>query len=131
MINPHLPKANYRVLPLPSVWREARKLLTKEQLEDGIASVEALQYYPNVPELSNEPCGEGVELRIESPSINRQGWLRAIFWVHEKRRTIYIVDLFWKKTNKVPVKDLHRINHRVRELKALLAVGGDPWKLGK
>ena len=125
------PKANYRVLPLPVVQREARKLLTWEQLNDGIALAKILERYPNVPELSIEPCGEGMELRVESPVISRQGWLRAIFWVHEKSRTIYIVDLFWKKTNKVTVADLHRINHRVRQLKALLASGGEPWKSGK
>ena len=54
-----------------------------------------------------------------------------MFWVHEKSRTIYIVDLFWKKTNKVSVADLHRLNHRIQRLKLLLAVAGDPWKSGK
>jgi len=62
-----------------------------------------------------------MELRLESPAINPQGWLRAMFWVHEKSRTIYIVDLFWKKTNRVTVADLHRVNHRIiRQLKAQL-----------
>jgi phage-related protein len=78
--------------------------------------------------LEIERCGDGLELRFESPIINRQGWLRAIFWVHDKSRTIYIVDLFWKKTNKVSVADIHRANHRIRQLKALLAAGGGPWK---
>jgi len=50
-----------------------------------------------------------MELRLEGDAINRQGWLRAIFWTHEARKTIYVVDLFWKKTNKVSVADLHRI----------------------
>jgi phage-related protein len=74
-----------------------------------------------VPDLSIERCGEGMELHLESSAINVQGWLRAVFWVHEKSRTIYIVDLFWKKTNKITVADLHRANHRIRQLKAELA----------
>jgi phage-related protein len=57
--------------------------------------------------------------------------LRAIFWVHEASRTIYIVDLFWKKTNRVSVADVHRANHRIRQLKALLAADGHPWQSGK
>ncbi|OHE80722.1 MAG: hypothetical protein A3G75_07065 [Verrucomicrobia bacterium RIFCSPLOWO2_12_FULL_64_8] len=90
-----------------------------------------MRFYPSVPDLVIEPCGDGLEVHIEGKAINRQGWLRAIFWVHEKGRTIYIVDLFWKKTNRVTVADLHRMNHRIRQLKALLATGGDPWKSGK
>src|SRR5271155_3759385 len=121
----------YRVLPLPAVEREAKKVLTKQQLREGIALARRLRDYPEVPDLSIEPCGEGMELRLESPTINLQGWLRAIFWVHKKSRTIYVVDLFWKKSNKVSVADLHRINHRIRQLKALLAAGGQPWKSGE
>jgi phage-related protein len=114
------PKAKYRVLPLPVVQREARKLLSSQQLREGIGLAKMLQRYPDVPELGIEPCGDGMELRLESPAINPQGWLRAIFWIHEKNRTIYIVDLFWKKTNKVTTADLQRANHRIRQLKAQL-----------
>lgn len=125
------PKSRYRVLPLPVVQREAKKLLMPEQLREGIGLAKRLRYYPFVPDLDIEPCGDGLELHVESKAINRQGWLRAIFWVHEKSRTIYIVDLFWKKTNRVITADLHRMNHRIRKLKALLAAGGDPWKSGQ
>ena len=76
-----------------------------------------------MPDLSLEPCGDGVELRLEGKAINQQGWLRAIFWVHDAGKGIYIVDLFWKKTNKISVADIHRANHRIRQLKALLAAG--------
>ena len=72
-----------------------------------------------------------MELRLEAKAINRQGWLRAVFWVHEKRRTIYIVDLFWKKTNKISVADRHRVNHRIQWLERLLAKEDDPWKSGE
>lgn len=109
-------KSNYRVLPLPVVQREAKKKLTSKQLSEGIAYARRLENYPNVPDLSIEPCGDGMELRLETPAINPQGWLRAIFWIHEKSRTIYIVDLFWKKSNRVSVADVHRANHRIRLL---------------
>ena len=115
------PKSSYRVLPLPVVQRDAKKLLTAQQLRDGIGLAKRLRHYPTVRDLSIERCGEGMELRLQSPAINPQGWLRAIFWVHEKSRTIYIVDLFLKKTNKVTVADLHRANHRIRQLRAELA----------
>jgi phage-related protein len=69
-----------------------------------------------------------MELRLESKSLDQQGWLRAMFFVDNRSKTIYIVDLFWKKSNKVSVADLHRINHRVRQLKALLSGGWHPWK---
>jgi hypothetical protein len=113
-------KSPFKVLPLPVVQRDAKKLLTAQQLREGIAHAGRLRDYPNVPGLSIERCGDGFELRLETPAINPQGWLRAIFWVHEKSRTIYVVDLFWKKTNKVSVADLHRANHRVRQLKSQL-----------
>jgi len=121
----------YRVVPLPRVQREAKKLLTSEQLAEGIGVAKQLRKYPDVPQLRIEPCGEAMELRLESKSVDRQGWLRAMFYVDERRKTIYIVDLFWKKTNRVSVADLHRINHRVRELKSLLSTGGHPWKSGE
>ena len=114
------PKASYRVLPLPVVQRDAKKMLTPQQLREGIGLAKRLRDYPSVPDLSIGPCGDGMELRLESPAINPQGWLRAIFWVHEKSRTIYIVDLFWKKTNKVTTADIHRANHRIRQLRTEL-----------
>lgn len=124
-------EVRYRVLPLPRVQREGKKLLSSQQLAEGLALTKRLRYYPDVPDLSIEPCGDGLELRLEGEAINRQGWLRAIFWTHDASKTIYIVDLFWKKTNKVSVADLHRINHRIRQLKALLSTGGHPWKSGE
>ena len=125
------PKTTYRVLPLPRVQREAKKLLTAGQLREGISLTRRLRFYPNIPDLSIEPCGDGMELRLEAKAINRQGWLRAVFWVHEKSRTIYIVDLFWKKTNKISVADRHRVNHRIQWLAHLLAREDDPWKSGE
>jgi phage-related protein len=124
-------QANYRILPLPRVQREAKKLLTLQQLAEGIAVATQLRHYPNVPFLSIEPCGQGMELRLESKSLNQQGWLRAIFFIDDENKVIYIVDLFWKKTNKVSLADLHRINHRIRQLKLLLSAGGHPWKSGE
>lgn len=121
----------YHLLPLPLVQKEAKKLLTSAQLREGIKLVRQLRFYPEVPDLSIEPCGDGFELRVEGKAINQQSWLRAIFWVHDAGKTIYIVDLFWKKTNKVSVADIHRANHRIRQLKALLAAGGHPWKSGQ
>jgi len=105
-----------------------KKLLTAQQLAEGIALSKRLRNYPDVPDLSIEPCGDGLELRLEGDTINQQGWLRSVFLVDEATKTIYIVDLFWKKTNRVSTADLHRINHRIRQLKALLAAGGRPWK---
>jgi phage-related protein len=124
-------KCFYQVLPLPRVQREAKKLLSPAQLREGIGLAKRLRTYPDVPELSIEPCGDGMELRIETPKINIQGWLRAAFWVHEKSRSLFIVDLFWKKTNRVTTADLHRINHRIRELKSRLECGRHPWKSGE
>lgn len=120
----------YQVLPLPCVQREARKLLTPAQLREGIDLAKCLRYYPNVPELSIELCGDGIEIRLETPKIDKQGWLRAIFWIHEKSHIIYILDLFWKKTNKISTADLHRINHRISLLKSQLEKGETPWRLG-
>ena len=119
-MNVNKPKSNYRVLPLPVVQRDAKKLLTPQQLREGIGLAKLLRHYPDVPELDIEPCGHGMELHLESPAINPQGWLRAIFMVHEKSRTIYIMDIFWKKTNKVTTADLQRANHRIRQLEAQL-----------
>ncbi len=72
-----------------------------------------------------------MELRLESKALNQQGWLRAMFYTHDASKIIYIVDLFWKKTNRVSVADLVRINHRIRQLKSLLSAGGHPWKSGE
>ena len=122
------PEIRYRVLPLPVVQREAKKVLSPEQLADGIALAKRLRFYPDVRDLKIEPCGDGMELRLESRALNQQGWLRAMFYPHDRSKTIYIVDLFWKKTNRVSIADMHRINHRIRQLKSLLSAGGHPWK---
>jgi len=68
-----------------------------------------------------------MELRIEHPSIGKQGWLRAIFWIDEKSKTIYVVDIFWKKSNAISTADRLRANQRIRELKQALARGQRPW----
>jgi len=120
--------ANYRVLPLPQVQKDAMKLLTPAQLREGIQLVRLLRLYPDTPDLSISPCGRGLELRIEGTTINPQGWLRAIVWVHEPSKTIYVVDLFWKKTNQITRADLHRANHRIRQLNTLVGAGRNPWR---
>jgi phage-related protein len=125
------PKPRYRVLPLPRVQREAKKMLTTQQLREGVGLAKCLRYYPNVPELGIEPCGAGMELRVETRAVNIQGWLRAIFWVHEKSRTVYIVDLFWKKSNSISKADRLRADDRIRRLEKQLEGGADPWVSAK
>ena len=120
-------RPNYKVLPLPVVQKWASKKLSTVQLREGIRLARQLRFYPDFPDLSIQPCGDGLELRIEHPSIGKQGWLRAIFWIDEKAKTIYIVDIFWKKTNAVSPADRLRANHRIRGLKAALAKGEKPW----
>jgi phage-related protein len=127
-MSPSSATPRYRVLPLPRVQREAKKLLSKTQLREAIRLTKRLRYFPQIPELSVEPCGLGMELRIEHPVIGQQGWLRAIFWVHEAKRTIYVTDVFWKKTSKIPIADRARSDHRIRQLKLLLGGGNNPWK---
>ena len=117
----------YRVQPLPIVQKWAKKTLSSVQFREGIKLARILRFYPNVPELDIQRCGDGMELRIEHPSIGKQGWLRAIFWIYEKEKTIYIVDIFWKKTNAISPADKLRANHRIRALKAALARGEKPW----
>ena len=126
-MNPEPRKRNYQVLPLPRVQQDALKLLSKEQLREGIRLANNLRFYPRVPDLDIERCGLGYELRVEHPVINKQGWLRAAFWIHETSKTIYVVDLFWKKTNKLSTADLARIDYRIRQLKLRLAEGEKPW----
>ena len=117
----------YKVQPLPVAQKWAKKTLSNVQLREGIMLARVLRFYPNVPELDIQRCGDGMELRIEHPSIGKQGWLRAIFWIYEKEKTIYIVDIFWKKTNAISPADKLRASHRIRALKAALARGEKPW----
>ena len=117
----------YKVLPLPVVQKTAKKILTTAQLRAAIREAHALRFYPNVPDLNIKPCGEGMELVVEDPAIGKQGWLRAIFWVDEKAKTIYVVDLFWKKTNAISTADKLRADDRIRRLKAELKKGQKPW----
>lgn len=120
-------KANYRVLPLPVAQKWARKELSRPQLRAGIKLARQLRFYPDIPDLGVEPCGDGMELRIEHPEIGKRGWLRAIFWIDEKSRTIYVVDIFWKTGNAISTADKLRANHRIRGLKASLLAGEKPW----
>src|SRR6266702_3209988 len=119
--------SRYKVLPLPVVQKWARKTLSVVQLREGIKLAKRLRFYPNVPDLKIERCGDGWKLDVEHASIGKQGWLRAIFWIDEKAKTIYIVDLFWKKTNAISPADKLRADHRIRGLKTKLARGEKPW----
>jgi len=119
--------SQYNVLPLPFVQKWATKNLSVSQLREGIKLAKRLRFYPNVPDLKIERCGDGMELRIEHPSIGQQGWLRAIFWIDEKSKTIYVVDIFWKKSNAISTADRLRANQRIRELRQALARGQRPW----
>ena len=119
--------SQYKVFPLPVVQKWARKRLSVIQLREGIKLARRLRFYPDVPDLHIERCGDGMELRIEHPSIGKTGWLRAIFWIDEKAKTIYIVDLFWKKQNAISTADRLRANQRIRGLKQALADGHRPW----
>ena len=119
--------SSYKVLPLPVVQKTAKKILTTGQLRVAIRETWTLRFYPNVPDLEIKPCGSGMELVVEDPAIGKQGWLRAIFWVDEKTKTIYVVDLFWKKTNTISLADRLRADNRIRHLKAELKKGQKPW----
>ena len=119
--------SQYKVFPLPVVQKWARKSLSVVQLREGIKLARRLGFYPDVPDLHIERCGDGMELRIEHPSIGKTGWLRAIFWIDEKAKTIYVVDLFWKKQNAISTADRLRANQRIRGLKQALAHGHRPW----
>ena len=119
--------SNYKVLPLPVVQKWAKYELSREQLRAGINLARRLRFYPHVLDLSIGRCGDGMELRIEHPSIGKKGWLRAIFWIDEKAKTIYIVDLFWKKENAISTADRLRANERIRGLKQALSHGQKPW----
>ena len=112
----------YKVLPLPAVEKLAKKILTDEQRRAAIRIARELEDFPNVQHLDLEKCGEGTRVAFRSPEINKQGWLRGVFWI-----VIYFVDIFWKKTNKVATADLIRISHRIRGLRAELAKGIKPW----
>lgn len=118
---------HYKVLPLPVVQKWAKKTLSTVQLRAGIKLARKLRFYPDIPELRVSPFGDGMELRVEHPDIGRQGWLRAIFWADPKSKTIYVVDLFWKKENSISVADRLRTNQRIRALKQALARASRPW----
>jgi phage-related protein len=119
--------SHYNVLPLPVVQKWAAKNLSVVQLREGIKLTKRLRFYPNVPDLKIERCGDGLKLEVEHPSIGQQGWLRAIFWIEEKSKTVYVVDIFWKKSNAISSADRLRANQRIRELKQILARGQRPW----
>jgi hypothetical protein len=121
------PPAKYTVLPLPLVQKSAKKILTDEQRVAAIRIAKRLEEYPDVAHLDLDRCGEGTRLAFDEPSINKQGWLRGIFWIDDKERVIYFVDLFWKKTNRIALADVIRANHRIRSLRAELAKGHRPW----
>jgi len=118
---------SYKVLPLPVVQKWAKKELSRTQLRAGINLARQLRFYPTIPDLSTERCGDGMELRIDHPEIGKQGWLRATFWIDQTSKTIYVVDLFWKKTNAISTADKLRTSHRIRGLKRMLASGEKPW----
>lgn len=120
-------RATYTVLPLPVVQKWAKKELSWLQLQAGINLARQLRFYPDVPSVRIEPCGDGMELPIEHSEIGKRGWLRAIFWVNDDSKTIYLVDLFWKKTNAISTADKLRATHRIRGLKAALGAGRKPW----
>jgi phage-related protein len=121
------PPQKYQILPLPVVQKTAKKILNDEQRRAAINIAEQLDDYPNVQHLDLDKCGEGIRIAFRSPEINKQGWLRGIFWIDDKERIIYFVDLFWKKTNKIALADVIRANHRIRGLRARLAKGIRPW----
>lgn len=103
-------------------------MLTSQQLRAAVKEARTLRFYPNVPDLDIKPCGEGMELVIADPVIGKQGWLRAMFWVDDNGKTIYVVDLFWKKTNAITTADRLRANDRIRRLKLELKKGKIPWR---
>jgi hypothetical protein len=121
------PPQKYQVLPLPLVEKAAKKILNDEQRRAAINIAEQLVDYPNVQHLDLDKCGEGIRIAFRSPEINKRGWLRGIFWIDDKKRVIYFVDLFWKKTNKIALADVLRANHRIRRLRAEIAKGIRPW----
>jgi len=121
-------RPNYKVLPLPIVQKWATKKLSTAQLREGIKLVRQLRFYPAVPDLKIERCGDGLKIDIEHSSIGQQGWLRAVFWVDEKSKTIYVVHLFWKKTNAILVADRVLADQRISALKHALTRGQKPWR---
>lgn len=114
------PSTKFKVVPLGTVRHEAKKILMPQQLKAAIGHVMLLKFYPRDVGLDFSPCGDGFELRVDLPVISKQGWLRVGFWVCNKTKTIYIVDIFWKKENRISTADRLRIDHRIRKLRQQL-----------
>ena len=67
-------KVPYRVLPLPRVQRKAKKLLTSQQLHEGIQLARRFQRCPNTPTLDALTLRRGHGIAVRKSAINKQGW---------------------------------------------------------
>src|SRR5947207_14237570 len=97
--------SQYKVFPLPVVQKWARKKLSVVQLREGIKLARVAQILSRCARSTYRTMWRwnGTPHRA---SFNREdSWLRAIFWLDENAKTIYIVHLFWKKQNAISTAD--------------------------
>jgi hypothetical protein len=57
-------------------------------LREGIKLAKRLRFYPNVPDLKIERCGDGLKLEVEHPSIGQQV-ARDLLDLREEQNHLY------------------------------------------
>ena len=67
---------------------------------------------------------EFYELRLHDVRLSHGGNLRVFFCVDDRRRTIWVVHAYWKKTQQIKDHVLRRVARRVRDLRGDIQDGG-------
>ncbi len=59
------------------------------------------------------------ELRLDDKELHQKN-LRVFFWVHDDRRTIWIIHGYWKKTNRLDDAVKTLVARRIKKLKGAI-----------
>lgn len=128
--------AEYSVRPTRQARRSGKKLLKPSELYWVIGLLRLLRHWPGLTDekFQNDLDFEKIttngaeyyELRIEDSSVLSRRNLRVFFWIDQDTRTIWIVDAYWKKTQKLETSVRLRVARKVNAARAAIQDGITP-----
>jgi|SRR5277367_2547438 len=132
------PRPLFNVRPLPRALRESRVggelFRTHDEVVWVVSQLKHLRHWP-LDAAAQQAIASDLdfskvqhdkesfyELRLDDARLERKN-LRVFFWVHDARRTIWIIHAYWKKSQRLNEAVKNRVARRIRELRGAIQDG--------
>lgn len=128
-------RKTFSVKPTRFARRTGKSILKADELAQVLDQLRLLRYWPPIEhqaqfesdlDYSKLTHRGQVFYELRFDYIRPRSELRVFFWVHDEKETIWIVDAYWKKTQKLEASVKEKVARRVRTVRGAIQDGMEP-----